>query len=58
MECLRGKVSPRRKGHPSSLGLLVSYDSAVGPSAKTRDAALSGEEERADSNLRTSDYQE
>ncbi len=40
------------------LDLLVLYDSAVGPSDQARDIALLGEEKRADSNLRKSDYQE
>ncbi len=40
-------------GHPGSLGLLVSYDSAVGPLAQARDTAQQEEEEeRADHNLR------
>jgi hypothetical protein len=40
-------------GHPSSLGLLVSYDSAVGPLAQARDAAQRVEEDKhADHNLR------
>ncbi len=48
-----GRVSPRRKGHPSSLGLQVSYDSAIGPFAQARDAAGQEEEdEHADPNLR------
>ncbi len=53
MEFLRGRVSP-----VCSLGLLVSYDSAVGPSAQARDTALLGEEEHAGSTLRKSDYLE
>ncbi len=48
-----GRVSPRCKGHPSSLGLQVLCDSAVGPSAQARDAAQQEEEEEhADPNLR------
>jgi hypothetical protein len=39
--------------HPGILGLLVSYDSAVGSFAQARDAAQQEEEEkRADLNLR------
>jgi hypothetical protein len=49
----RGRVSPRRKGHPSSHGLQVLYYSAVGPSAQARDTARHEEEdEHADPNLR------
>jgi hypothetical protein len=48
-----GRVSPRLMGHPSSLGLLVSYDSAIGPLAQARDTAQQEEEEEhADHNLR------
>jgi hypothetical protein len=40
-------------GHPGSLGLLVLYNSAVGPSAQARDTAQrEEEEEHADHNLR------
>ncbi len=40
-------------GHPGSLGLLESYDCAVGPFAQARDTAQQEEEEeRADPNLR------
>ena len=39
VEFLGGRVSPRRKGHPSSHGLLESYNCAVGPSAKAKDTA-------------------
>ncbi len=40
-------------GHPGSLGLLVSYDSAVGSSAQARNAAQQKEEEEhADPNWR------
>jgi hypothetical protein len=50
VEFLGGRVSPRRKGHPSSCELQVMYDSAVGPFAQARDAAQQEEdEERADS---------
>ncbi len=48
-----GRGTPRRKGHPGSLGLLVSYNSAVGPFAQARDTARQEEEEEhADLNLR------
>jgi hypothetical protein len=46
-----GRGTPRHKGHPDCLGLLVLYDSVVGSSAQARDAALQEEEEeRADPN--------
>ncbi len=41
---------------PVVLDLLVSYDSAVGPSIQARDTGCSGEEKRANSNLRKCDY--
>jgi hypothetical protein len=47
------RVSTRRKGHFSSLGPQVSYDSAVGLFAQVRNAAQQvAEGEHADSNLR------
>ncbi len=54
LEFLGGSVSPRCNGHPSSLGLQVLYNSAVGPLfAQVRDAAWQEEEEEhVDSNLR------
>jgi hypothetical protein len=53
VEVLKGRVSPRRKGHASSLGLLESIHCVVGPSAQARDMAQQKEEEEhADSNLR------
>ncbi len=53
LEFHRGRGTPRRKGHPGSLGLLVLYDSAVGSFAQARDEAQQDkEEERADPNLR------
>jgi hypothetical protein len=53
LEVLGGRVSPRRMGHPGSLGLLVLYNSAVGPLAQARDAAQGEEEDKhADHNLR------
>jgi hypothetical protein len=65
VDLLGGRVSPKHKGHPNSLGFLVSslgfqvlYDSAVGPSSQARDTGCSGEEKRAESNLRRSDYLE
>jgi hypothetical protein len=49
----RGKGTPRRKGHPGSLGLLILYNSAIGPFSQARDAAQQEEEdERANSNMR------
>jgi len=40
-------------GHPGSLGLLVSFDSAIGSFAQARDAAQwEEEEEHADHNLK------
>ncbi len=48
-----GRGTPRRKGQPVSLGLLVLYNSVVGSSAQARDAAQQEEEEEhADPNLR------
>jgi hypothetical protein len=53
LEVLGGIVSPRRTDHPCSLGLLVSYNSAVGPLAQARDKTRQEEEEEhADHNLR------
>ncbi len=53
LEFLGGRLSPRCKGHPSSLGLQVLYDSVIGPFAQARVAAQQEEEEEhADSNLR------
>ncbi len=53
MEFHGGRVSPRRMGHPGSLGLLESYDCAVCPFAQARDTAQQEEEEgHADHNLR------
>jgi hypothetical protein len=53
LEFHRGRVSPRRMGHPGSLGLLESYNCAIGPFAQARDTAQQEEEEeRADHNLR------
>jgi hypothetical protein len=49
----RRQISPRCMGHPGSLGLLVLYNSAVGPLAQARDAAQQEEEdEHDDHNLR------
>ncbi len=48
LELHRGRVSPRRKGHPSSLELLESYDWAVGPSVQARDTAQQEEEKERD----------
>ncbi len=46
-------MSPRCMGHPGSLGLLVSFNSAVGPLAQASETAQrEEEEERADHNLR------
>ncbi len=48
-----GRGTPRHKGHPDSLGLLISYVSVVGSSAQARDAAWQEEEEEhADPNWR------
>ena len=53
LEFHRGRGTPRHKGHPGSLRLLVLYDSAIGPFAQARDAAQrEEEEEHADHNLR------
>ncbi len=53
LEFHRGRVSPRRMGHPGSLGLLELYDCAVGSFAQARDTAQrEEEEEHADHNLR------
>jgi hypothetical protein len=53
LESHGGRGTPRRKGHPGSLGVLVLYNSAVGPFAQASDAAQQEEEEeRADPNLR------
>ncbi len=49
-----GRGTPRCKGHPSSLELVVSYKNAVGPFAQARDTAQqeeAEEEEHADHNL-------
>jgi hypothetical protein len=52
LEFHRGRGTPRRKGHPGSLGLQVLYNSAVGPFAHARDTARQEEEEEhADHNL-------
>jgi hypothetical protein len=48
-----GRIFPRHMGHPGSLGLLESYNCAIGPFAQARDTARQEvEEERADHNLR------
>jgi hypothetical protein len=48
-----GRGTPRCMGHPGSLGLLESYNCAVGPFTQARDTAgQEEEEERADHNLR------